>query len=117
MLCALSAALSGLALAENWTGKLVDSACYDQQKQQEEKEQPKEAKTCTPTSSTTTFALVVATQAFKLDDAGNAKAVEALKSRADRTADPGKTTAAEMMAKVSGTKMDEILKVDSVEVQ
>jgi hypothetical protein len=104
----LSTVFSVLALAESWQGKLVDSACY---------EQKKSAATCDATSATTTFALFVSNQAFKLDDAGNAKAADALKSRADRSTDPAKPTSAQVMAKITGTKDGENLKVETIEIQ
>jgi hypothetical protein len=104
----LSAAFSVLAFAESWQGKLVDTTCY---------EQKKSAATCDATSSTTTFALLVSNQAFKLDDAGNAKAADALKSRADRSSDPTKLMSTQVIAKVTGTKDGENLKVDTIELQ
>jgi hypothetical protein len=104
----LSTVFSVLALAESWQGKLVDSACY---------EQKKSAATCDATSATTAFALFVSTQAFKLDDAGNAKAADALKSRADRSSDPTKPASAQVMAKITGTKDGENLKVETIELQ
>ena len=96
------------AFAESFTGRLIDASCYDQQKN---------ATTCDPSATTTAFALLVSGKAYKLDDAGNAKTVEALKSRADRSTDPAKSPK-EIMAKVTATKEgDSILKVDAIEVQ
>src|SRR5215510_10907378 len=88
---------AGLALADTWQGKIVDVTCYDQAK-------GAAAAACNPTSTTTSFALVVANQALKLDAASNSKVAEALKSRADRSKDPTKAATTEVMAKVSGTK-------------
>ena len=108
-LCAFVAVFTGLALAESWTGRLVDASCYDQQKS---------ATTCDPTSSTTTFALVAAGKTYKLDDDGNTKAVEAMKSRADRSANPNAAASTSVTAKVSGTKDgDNTIKVESIQVQ
>jgi hypothetical protein len=104
----LSAVFSVLAFAESWQGKLVDSACY---------EQKKSAATCDATSATTTFALFVSNQAYKLDDAGNAKAADALKGRADRSSDPTKPASTAVMAKITGTKDGDNLKVETIEVQ
>src|SRR3982074_2578913 len=83
-LCACLAVFSALALAESWTGRLVDASCQDQQKG------AAAAAPCDPTPYTTAFAIVASGHAYKLDDAGNTKAVEALKGRADRSADPNK---------------------------
>jgi hypothetical protein len=108
-LCAVVTAFSALAMAESWTGRLVDANCMDQQKS---------ATACDPASSTTMFALVAKGQTLKLDDAGNAKAIEALKGRADRSTDPSKSPSAQVAAKISGTKDGEsTLKVETIEVQ
>jgi hypothetical protein len=113
-LCASVAVFSALALAESYSGRLVDASCYDQQKS---------ATACDPTSSTTSFALVVSGKPAKFDDAGNAKAIEAMKSRADRSANPnapaGSASAPskQIAAKVTGTKDGDNLKVEAIEVQ
>jgi hypothetical protein len=108
-LCAVVTAFAALAMAETFTGRLVDANCMDQQKS---------ATTCNPTSSTTAFALVARGGAMKLDDAGNAKAIEALKGRADRSADPSKSPSSAVAAKITGTKGDDgSVKVDTIEVQ
>jgi hypothetical protein len=107
-LCACIAVFSALALAESWTGRLVD-ACYDQQKS---------ATACDPSASTTSFALVVSGQAYKLDHAGNTKAGDALKNRADRSANPNQPSKGAVSAKVTGSKgSDDTIKVDSIDVQ
>jgi hypothetical protein len=101
---AFCAILSGLALAETWSGKLMDANCADQQK------------ACDPASTTTAFSIAVAGKVYKLDDAGNAKAVEALRNRADRSKDPS-VPSNQITAKVSGTLDGEILKVETIQVQ
>jgi hypothetical protein len=63
------------------------------------------------------FALVAAGKTFKLDDAGNAKAAEALKSRADRAANPNTPQSTTVTAKITGTKDGENIKVEAIEVQ
>ena len=106
---ALLVIFSGLALAESWQGRLLDATCFDQQKN---------ATACDATGTTTMFSLYVSNKAYKLDDAGNAKAVEAMKSRADRSSDPSKPLTTTVMAKITGSKEDQdILKVETVEVQ
>lgn len=108
-LCAFVALFSTLALAETWTGRLVDASCVEQQKA---------ATTCDPTSSTTTFAIVVSGKAYKFDDAGNTKTMDALKGRADRSSDPNKPPSPQISAKVTGAKDgDNTLKVEAIEVQ
>jgi hypothetical protein len=60
----------------------------------------------------------VANKPYKLDAAGNSKAAEALKSRADRSADPNKPASNQVMAKVTGTQdSDGALKVESIAIQ
>ena len=108
-LCALATVWSALALAEDWTGRLIDANCYMQQTS---------VGACDASSSTSAFALSVSGKVFKLDDAGNAKAAEAVKSRADRSADPAKPPSTAITAKVTGTKgEDDTLKVEAIEVQ
>ena len=107
-MCAGAALFCGLALAENWTGRLVDASCYDQQKS---------ATACDPTGSTTMFALVSSGQAYRLDDNGNRKAAEALKNRADRSADPNAPGGKQVVAKVTGTKEGDTIKVDTIDVR
>jgi hypothetical protein len=108
-LFALLGVFSVLALAESWQGRLVDAACYEQQKS---------VTACDPTSSSTTFTLFVSDKAYKLDATGNTKAAEAMKSRADRVSDPTKPPSAQVMAKITGTKDgDSALKVETVVLQ
>jgi hypothetical protein len=105
--CGIVAVFAGLAMAEDWTGKLMDAACYDQNKT---------AKPCDATSTTTQFVFDVNGKIYKLDATGNAKAAEAIKSRADR-AEPGKPSNGAVNAKVSGTAEGDTLKVNMLEVQ
>lgn len=107
-LVAISALFSTLALAENWSGRLLDSTCYDQQKKVD---------SCDATSRTTAFALSASGGVFKLDAAGNAKAATALKSRADRSTDPTKAQSKEVMAKVEGTQKAGVIMVESIDIE
>jgi hypothetical protein len=100
---------SVLAFADDWQGRLIDSSCYQQQKS---------ATACDPSSSSTSFMLYVKDTAYALDAAGNSKAAQALKTRADRSADPTKAPTSQVMAKVTGTKdAGNSLKVDTIELQ
>ena len=106
---ALLTVFSLLALAESWNGRLIDATCYDQQKN---------VAACGITASTAAFALEVTGAVYTFDQAGNAKAAEALRSRADRSRDPGAAKeSARVMAKVNGTKEGNLLKVETIEVQ
>jgi hypothetical protein len=95
------------ALAANYSGKLLDASCYDQQKK---------ADSCNATSNTTAFALEVSGTVYKLDSTGNSKASDAIKNRADRS-DPSKPQTMELMAKVDGTEKGGIITVESIAVQ
>jgi hypothetical protein len=108
-LLALLTGFSVFAFAGSWQGRLIDATCY---------EQNKSAATCDPTGSTTMFALFISNKAYKLDEAGNTKAAEALRSRADRSTDPATPASAQVMAKITGNKDDnDVLQVETVEIQ
>jgi len=103
-------AVLGLA-ADTFSGSLIDASCLA-------KPNPTVA-TCQPTSSTTAFALVDNSQkVYKLDEKGNAKAADALKNRADRSADPNATTKADpVTAKITGTMAGGVVTVETIEVR
>jgi len=107
ILAASAALLSTLAFAETWTGKLIDAKCSNPDKS---------AKECDAGSSTTSFVLVVEGKAYSFDSAGNKLAVEAIKNRADRAADPNNPKT-QINAKVTGSMEGDTLKVATVEVQ
>ena len=102
---------SVLCLAETYTGKLIDASCL-------EKPNPTLA-SCQPSSSSSTFALVDESQkVYKLDEKGNSKAANALKSRADRSTDPNATSAATpVAAKITGTMNGTTMVVETIEIQ
>jgi hypothetical protein len=109
LLCASISLTAGLALAEDWTGRLIDASCYAQNKT---------AKPCDASASTASFLLDVNGKVYKLDAAGNAKAAAAIKNRADRSAAPGATSAGPVNAKVAGSmEGSDSIKVDQIEVQ
>ncbi|HWC95768.1 MAG TPA: hypothetical protein VG456_03435 [Candidatus Sulfopaludibacter sp.] len=93
---------------------MLDATCMDTQK---------DMKACSATNATTVFLLQVDGKSYRLDQAGNTKAMDALKSRADRSAPnnpntpntPAATTG--INAKVSGTVEGDTIKVDTIDVQ
>jgi hypothetical protein len=101
------AVFAALAFAENWTGQLADASCY---------EQNKTTKGCDATSSSATFVISISGKVYHLDESGNTKAGEAIRNRANRSADPNQAPAAAVNAKVSGKLEGETLKVDSIEI-
>ena len=104
----LATVWAAIALAENFSGQLIDASCTDKQTTEA---------TCMPSSSTTAFAVNVGGKVYKLDNSGNSKAVDALKSRADRSTDPNAAQKAAVVVKISGTKQGDTIQVDSLEVQ
>jgi len=72
---------------------------------------------CNATTATTAFALEANGKTYKLDSSGNTKAAAAIKSRADRSADPTKAMSAKYMAKVSGTENNGTISVESIDIQ
>jgi hypothetical protein len=108
-LAALTAICAAFACAESWSGRLLDASCVDQQK----------AATCDPTTATVAFAINVSGKVYKLDDVGNAKAVEAMKARGSKDAGPAAPAPAStaITAKVGGTLEGEIVKVESIQLQ
>lgn len=104
------ALFSAVCFAETFTGKLIDASCADQQQS---------VNGCVPTSSTTRFAIALpAGKTYRLNADGNAKASQALKSRADRMADPSAPQVSQgVKARVTGTLEGDIIKVESLEVQ
>jgi hypothetical protein len=100
-----------LGLADTYIGNLIDASCLD-------KPNPTVA-TCQPSSGTTTFALVDNTQkVYKLDQAGNTRAADALKNRADRSADPNATGKVDVVkAKITGTMNAGMVAVETIEIR
>jgi len=109
---ALLAICAAFASAESWSGRLLDANCVDQQK----------TASCDPTTATVAFAINVSGKTYKLDDAGNAKAVEAMKTHGHSSkegaapAAPGAASTA-ITAKVSGALDGEVVKVESIQIQ
>ena len=105
---------AAFAFAENWSGTLVDSACFENQNAAL-KDAVKAVDACAASATTSAFALEVGGKVYKLDAASNGKASAALKNRADRTA-PGEKPG-KIMAKVSGTESAGTIKADSIDLQ
>jgi len=106
-LLAFVSIFSALALAEEWKGQLVDASCQDAQQLEK----------CQPAAATTAFAIVVDGKMFKFDAASNAKVTQALKNRADRSADPSAAPQPGVIyVKVIGAKDGDMIKAETVEV-
>jgi len=114
-LLALATGCVGLACAESFSGTLLDATCYAQQ--QSQPNQQTNMQSCAPTSSTSSFAISVSGKVYTLDSDGNTKAAEAMKSRADRSANPNSPTTAAIAATVTGKKEGDTIKVETINVQ
>lgn len=113
-LSAFLAILATAAFAETWSGKLVDANCATQAKSGASSQSSAES-SCTPTASTTAFAIKTGSKVLKLDDAGNTKAADALKTR-ENGANRSKSENAEMTATVKGTLSGDTIQVQSIDV-
>jgi hypothetical protein len=128
---ALMAALSMASYAADFTGQLMDATCAEQSHSgtpgtpsaatpaspSASSSTTSSKASCNATSATTAFALEANGKMYKLDSAGNTKAAAAIKSRADRSADPTKAMSATYTAKVTGTDESGTISVESIEVQ
>jgi hypothetical protein len=104
---AIGGIFTALALAETWSGTLVDATCAAGKKASSE---------CTPTATTSSFALILADgKTAKLDAAGNSKAADALKNSADRSKNPQEKKA--ITAKVTGSLSGDTIQVDTIDIQ
>jgi len=99
-----------LAFADDFQGRLLDASCYAQQKS---------STSCDPSSATTAYILYVGNTAYTLDSAGSEKVGKALKTRADRSANPNAPASSQVMAKVTGAKSggDNTIQVETIEIQ
>jgi hypothetical protein len=94
--------LSVAALAETWSGTVVDTMCKG-------KDVANHTRQCALGCAKGGFGLVTADGKFvKFDEEGNAKALAALKA-SDKEKD--------LRAKVTGTMEDGVIKVESIDLQ
>ena len=90
------------ALAETWTGTLVDVMCKG-------KDLAGHTRECALTCAKSGFGVVLSDGKFlKFDESGNAKALGALKSSSKDK---------DLKAKITGSKDGETIQVDSLELQ
>jgi hypothetical protein len=109
-LCGILAAFSVLALADNWSGTLLDATCYQRHKAED---------SCAAKSTTTSFLLDVNGTVYRLTEGSNNMISEAMKSRADRSRNPeAPAKGAPVAATVTGTLTGkEHIKVEKIEIQ
>jgi hypothetical protein len=92
-ICALFGGLSGLGLAETWTGNLMDADCLHRHHA---------SKTCDAKPSTTNYLLDVNGTQYRLDHKSSYDAKSAMQSRADKVSNPDATKAVPVQATVTG---------------
>lgn len=93
--------LSAAAFAESWSGTIVDSNCKT-------KDLAGHTKACVLSCAKSGLGLVLSDGKFvKFDEAGNTKAVDALKAS---------TKDKDLKAKITGKLDGEVIKVDKIEL-
>lgn len=93
---------SVMALAENWTGTVVDVMCKNN-------DLASHTKDCAVSCSRSGYGIVLADGKFiKFDERGNARALAALKATSKDK---------DLKAKVSGTLKDDVIQVDSIQIE
>lgn len=105
------AVLAATGYADTWSGNLLDAACLAKNQQNPNRNSKKtgDPPTCVASKTTGAFALQTSDgKIYKLDPAGNSKAATALRGNPDND-DPE--------ADVSGARVGEILKVESISVR
>jgi hypothetical protein len=95
-------ALAALASAETWTGTVVDVMCKG-------KDLSGHTAKCAVACSKSGYGIVLGDGKFvKFNEGGNAKALKALKATAKEN---------DLKAKVSGSLKDDVIQVESIEIE
>jgi hypothetical protein len=93
---------STLALAETWSGTVVDVMC-------KKNDLASHTRDCAISCAKSGFGIVLADGTFvKFDERGNVKALAALKAS---------TKEKDLKAKVTGTKKEDVIQVESIEIE
>jgi hypothetical protein len=93
---------STLALAENWSGTVVDVMC-------KKNDLASHTKDCAISCAKSGYGIVLADGKFmKFDERGNVKALAALKAS---------TKEKDLKAKVTGAKKEDIIQVESIQIE
>lgn len=91
--CAMFGALSGVALAETWSGTLLDANCLQRHHAE---------RSCDARSSTTAFVLDDNGTRYRLDGRSNYDAHSAMQERSDKASNPDATKAVPVHAQITG---------------
>ena len=106
--CAMFGALSGVALAETWSGTLLDANCLNRHA----------TKSCDARPRTTSFVLDDNGTRSRLDARSNDAAHSAMLSRADKASNPDATKAVPVEATITGhIRNNGKLRADTVAVR
>ncbi len=101
-LIAAFAATSVLALAETWSGTVVDVMC-------KKNDLASHTKACAISCSKSGYGMVLADGKFiKFDERGNVKALAAIKATSKEK---------DLKAKVTGTIQEDVIQVESIEIE
>jgi hypothetical protein len=90
---AMAGALSGLALAETWSGTLLDATCMNRHHG---------SRSCDARTKTTAFLLDVNGTKYRLDGKSNDEARSVMEARADKASNPDATKAVPVQAQITG---------------
>lgn len=91
--CAMFGALAGVAMAETWSGTLMDANCLHRHHA---------TRSCDARPRTTAFVLDQNGTRYRLDGRSNDAAHSAMLSRADKTNNPDATKAVPVQATITG---------------
>jgi hypothetical protein len=106
---AMFAGLSGLAMAESWTGALLDEGCAHHKNT---------TKTCIAKPSSSAYVLDVSGHQYKFDGKSNDEIRRALESRRDRSADHHELKSEPVNVNVTGRVADSgHIHVEKIEIQ
>jgi len=102
-------ALSGIGMAETWSGTLLDANCLNRHN---------DSRSCDAKPRTYSYVLDVNGTRYTLDGRSNDAAKSAMESRADKASNPEATKAVPVHAQVMGhVKKDGKIRADVVAVQ
>lgn len=106
VIAAIAGLTAGFALADSWSGKLIDANCKSSNNSNSSRSNQDSA-TCAPTSATRVFAIQTPDgKVYRLDSSGNRKAEEMMKN------DPNRTNVT-----VNGSLQGQTVKVDSLDLR
>jgi len=107
--CAMFGALTGVALAESWSGTLLDANCLNRHNA---------TRSCDARTRTMSFVLDDNGTRYRLDARSNDAAHSAMLSRADKASNPDATKAVPVQATITGhIRSNGKLRADTVAVR